>query len=267
MRHFGQVSLLTLSLGLFAVVQLFDPSHSASAQTVQKVPVKAAAVTPSVPVTVVNGPVPVAGSVNANITNAAVPVTGSVNAAVTGIVNTNITNAAVPVTGTVTVSNLPSTSGSVTVANTTTNPVPTVATDNHATTAVVLWMGAAGTTFSLADGSSGTSAAMQNTSGTYTVPTGQRLVVESISGRMSVPTGQKPQASISFYLNSVSGVYYAVPAFITTDGVDDYYSFASQFTAYVDTGAEIVAIFSRYPSTSGAAGINLTVFGHLETIQ
>jgi hypothetical protein len=77
------------------------------------------------------------------VTNTPLPITGSISSAVTGTVsatqsgawnvginntpnvNANITNASVPVSGTVAVSNFPSSSGgSVTVANTPTNPLP-----------------------------------------------------------------------------------------------------------------------------------------------
>ena len=114
MKHYGRIMLLTLGLGLFAVVLLSIPRH----------PVAAAATPPAIPVNVENTP-----SVNAHITNSSIPVTGSVNAAVAGTVGVNnfpafpstLTGSTVPVSGTVEVSGL--TLGSVTVANTAATPV------------------------------------------------------------------------------------------------------------------------------------------------
>ena len=76
MQHFGRVMLLTLGLGLFAVVLSFFPSQHAVANKIDAV---------------------------------------------------MVTNMPLPVSGTVAVSNFPSNSGNVTVANTTANPVPITA--------------------------------------------------------------------------------------------------------------------------------------------
>jgi hypothetical protein len=118
MKHFGKLMLLTLGLGLFAVVLSSLPSHPA---------VAAAGGPPPTTVIVTPNPLPVTGSVNA-------AVTGTVGITGTPSVNAAITNASVPVTGTVAVSSLPSISlgGSVTVGNTSANPVITQAADNPA---------------------------------------------------------------------------------------------------------------------------------------
>lgn len=71
-------------------------------------PVPAQAPPPSLPVRVVNTPLPVQGTVNANVTNASIPVTGTVTASIAGTPNVNATVAnTVAVTGAVAVSSLP----------------------------------------------------------------------------------------------------------------------------------------------------------------
>jgi hypothetical protein len=126
MKHFGKLMLLTLGLGLFAVVLSSLPSHPT-----------AAAAGPAV--TVLNTPLPVQGTVAAQQSgvwnvNAAQSGAWSVGINNTPGVNANITNGSIPVTGTVAVSSLPSVTlgGSVNVGNTSANPVITQAADNPA---------------------------------------------------------------------------------------------------------------------------------------
>jgi len=95
MKHLAKLMLLTLGIGVVAVVLLSLPRHTAAA----------AGDPPSLPVNVTNTPnvhVTNTPSVNANITNAAVPVTGSVTAVVTGTVNANVPSP-LPVSGNVTI--------------------------------------------------------------------------------------------------------------------------------------------------------------------
>jgi hypothetical protein len=110
MQRFNKLTPLAVSLGFFAVVLSLYPSYPAAAQTAPSIPVKAANTTKataaaanntiSVPVTVVNTPLPVTGNVNAsvngtvnaNITNASVPVSGTVNANITNTPSVNVSS-------------------------------------------------------------------------------------------------------------------------------------------------------------------------------
>jgi hypothetical protein len=119
MKHFGRPMLLTLCLGLFAVVLSFYPSHHSAGA-------------PAGPgVTVLNTPLPVTGSVNAAVTGTVgAQQSGAWNVGINGTpsVNAAITNSSLPVSGTVAVSTLPN----VTVGNTSANPVVTRGADNPA---------------------------------------------------------------------------------------------------------------------------------------
>jgi hypothetical protein len=211
-KHYGRIMLLTLSLGLFAVVMSSVPSH----------PTSAAATPPAINVDVVNTP-----TVNAHITNTSIPVTGSVNTTVTGTVNANITNASVPVSGTVAVSSLPAvtingtpsvevtnfppmtTSGSVTVSNTPTTAIPVVI----APAASALFGTSCITTF----GGSSNSASCPFAPA---VTSGMTLYVESASIYLTVPTGDAPfQTSIYWAGNNAY-----IPMFLQASaGGTDYY--------------------------------------------
>jgi hypothetical protein len=150
----------------------------------------------------------------------------------------------------------------VTVSNTTANPVPTRATDNPARQAVLL-IGAV----DVPDGFSGEGAPMSSSFGgpEFTVPAGQRLVVESVSGDIVTPTGQTPLRA-AILSNSPAGIV-PVAVFQGTDGSLNHFSFATPFTDYLDPGIQLQASCARGPSTSGTASCEFFVSGHLESIQ
>jgi hypothetical protein len=158
----------------------------------------------------------------------------------------------------------------VTVANTTTNPVPTKAADNPARQAVVLtvFVGAG-------DGVFGASGPMisPETQAAYTVPAGQRLVVESVTGIAELGGGQTPfTVNITFDSNvipleSEPPTIFLVPTFSGTASGTSAFSFASSVTTYVEPGSQLTAQFTRGPSNAGGAILLITLSGHLESIQ
>jgi hypothetical protein len=158
----------------------------------------------------------------------------------------------------------------VTVANTTTNPVPTKATDNRARQAVVLnvFVGAG-------DGEQGGFGPLLSpeTGEAYTVPAGQRLVVESVTGIAEMASGESPfTVNIAFDKNVVQPsseppTIFLVPAFSGTAGGTSAFSFASGLTTYVEPGSQLTAQFTRGPSAAGGAILLITLSGHLESIE
>jgi hypothetical protein len=158
----------------------------------------------------------------------------------------------------------------VTVANTTTNPVPTKATDNPARQAVVLnvFVGAG-------DGEQGGFGPMisPETGAAYTVPAGQRLVVESVTGIAEMGGGETPfTVNITFDSNVVPSsseppTIFLVPTFSGTASGTSSFSFASSVTTYIEPGSQLTAQFTRGPSNAGGAILLITLSGHLESIQ
>jgi hypothetical protein len=158
----------------------------------------------------------------------------------------------------------------VTVANTTTNPVPTKATDNPARQSVVLtaFVGAS-------DGAGGAGGLMisPETGAAYTVPAGQRLVVESVTGIAEMGGGETPfTVNITFDSNVIPSsseppTIFLVPTFTGTSSGTSAFSFASSVTTYIEPGSQLTAQFSRGPSNAGGAILLVTLSGHLESIQ
>jgi len=157
----------------------------------------------------------------------------------------------------------------VTVANSDSNPVPTKATDNRARQAVVLTASlSAGDGQELAFGplfSTETGAA-------YTVPPGQRLVVESVTGNADMTGGETPfTVQVAFDELMVKPgtqipTIFLVPTFSGTLGGLSAFNFASALTTYVEPGSTLEVFFQRGPSTAGLATLQITVSGHLESI-
>jgi hypothetical protein len=157
----------------------------------------------------------------------------------------------------------------VTVANTDSNPVPTKATDNRARQAVVLTANlAAGDGQQLAFGP----LLSPETGAAYTVPPGQRLVVESVTGNAEMTGGETPftvqiafdelmvqpgtQIPKIFLVPTLSGTAQGLSAF----------NFASDLTTYVEPGSILEVFFQRGPSSAGESILEITVSGHLESI-
>jgi len=149
----------------------------------------------------------------------------------------------------------------VQVVNDSAHPVPTIATDNHARTAVSLIAGAA-----LPDGSSSQQGQFSDNNGPYTVPAGNRLVLESVSGFFELPTGQKPTTfGVFSTLNGANSSFRLTPTLSSSAGVD-LYNFAMPLTIYVDAGTQPSLLCAR-SSNSGLAVCDALAFGHLESIQ
>jgi hypothetical protein len=158
----------------------------------------------------------------------------------------------------------------VTIANSDSNPVPTKATDNRARQAVVLSVFVAA-----GDGEQGGFGPLLSpeTGAAYTVPAGQRLVVESVTGIAEMGGGESPfTVNITFDTNVVplsSGppTIFLVPTFSGTAGGTSAFSFASGLTTYVEPGSQLTAQFTRGQSNAGGAILLITLSGHLESIQ
>jgi hypothetical protein len=106
------------------------------------------------------------------------------------------------------------------------------------------------------------------TTADYTVPAGQRLVIESISGEYMVPKGQAPNPfQFETAVGDSHGSHRLLPTLTHSDGIDGYFSFSSPLPAYQEPGRYIVASCSRYPSTAGVATCSATLSGHLESID
>jgi hypothetical protein len=149
----------------------------------------------------------------------------------------------------------------VQVVNTSANPVPTVSTDSHARTAVLLTIGS----LEISDGQFSARGIFQNANGNFFVPAGQRLVIESVSGVAVLPIGQKPVVFVTNFANGVTGFINLAPALITSGDGLDRYVFASQITTYADF--DLTLDCNRFPFTAGTAGCSATLSGHLESIQ
>ena len=148
----------------------------------------------------------------------------------------------------------------VTVSNTAANPVPTRAADNPARQAVLLTAGIV-----MPDGQPTGTLLMNSESVQFTVPAGQRLVVDSVSGNMSAPSGQTP-IEVAVLGNSQAQIF-PVATFQGSSGGFNVFSFATPITTYLDPGSQPLAFCSRGPSSSGTAFCNFFVAGHLESIQ
>lgn len=157
----------------------------------------------------------------------------------------------------------------VTVANTTANPVPVQAADNRARLAIVL--------NSFVDLPSGVPDADSPfdgpPGGAFTVPAGQRLVIETVSGFITAPAGQKPVAlCVSTKVNNfIASVYPASGQLspVSSDGTVDFYTYVKPLTTYADPGTTVLLDCSRTNGSSyvGDARCTASVIGHLESVE
>jgi hypothetical protein len=161
----------------------------------------------------------------------------------------------------------------VTVANTSANPVPTIAPDNPARTAMVL------RAFCLmpADFTECT-APFDSSSGSFVVPVGQRLVVDCVSGAISFNPGQTASVAVTATTRTAGGGSQTLPmifpvvgsSFSNSFGVG--FSVSSPMTAYFDPGTSLGVAVQRAAATSDTVpdGIGESVFelyGHLASLQ
>jgi hypothetical protein len=222
MKKVGVFAFLSLC-GIFIAIAA---SSTASPPAPAPSPAAAAAIT-SLPVSVVNTPLPVQGTVNATITNSPLAVQGSINA--------NITNGSLPVGGTVGVSSLPPVTLSgvspVSLSNSSATPV-FVDTWNTARAGV----GATCQAFFDASGTAQCTLA--------TIPVGQTLVIESVTCGAAVASGS-PVVPIILNVEAPAigggggllSIAYRLPltkSASITSGVPalDYYGVATPITLY-----------------------------------
>ena len=150
----------------------------------------------------------------------------------------------------------------VQVVNTSANPVPTQAVDNHARHALGL-----DASVVIPDGQLGVFGTFGDANGPYTVPAGKRLVMESLSAQFNLPTGQQPTDLLFLTtINSRGMGFTARPVFTSSSNGTDFFQIATNFTAYVDPGTQLQVLCERSVS-SGPAECFVGVMGHLEDIQ
>jgi hypothetical protein len=157
----------------------------------------------------------------------------------------------------------------VTVANTSANPVPTQAADNPARQAIVL-----NTFVDLPSGIlDGESKFDGPPGGSYTVPAGQRLVIETISGAINEPAGQRPalltvSTKVSQFIASVFPASGQL-SLLSSDGLIDFYTYATPLKMYADPGTNVFLNCSRGNGSSftGDAHCTASVIGHLENAE
>jgi hypothetical protein len=221
-------------LGLFAVVLSFYPSHRT-----------AEAAGPGV--TVLNTPLPVTGSVNATVTGTVgAQQSGLWNVGINGVpsVNASISNASVPVSGTVSVSSLPSVNlgGSVTVGNTSANPVLTRAVDNALQPFQIT-----GTSLEFA----------------FNPPVGKILVMEYLMVEC-IFTSAQTTAGTDFRLEAFAGGGYATYLFAPTlvDNIEIILSQPIHIYADNTGGGTEVRVFNGGSIPSGAS-CTTSISGHL----
>lgn len=156
----------------------------------------------------------------------------------------------------------------VTIANTSANPVPTLAVDNPARQAVVITTNPINPV--VVSGAGSTSAYLSDANGTYTVPAGYRLVIESISGQMNLPAGSGQSPSyfqVLTYVNGATGLHDFAPTYISSNASYDFYAFTAPLATYADAGTQIQMDCGRGPSNAGLAICSATISGHLASVQ
>jgi hypothetical protein len=105
---------------------------------------------------------------------------------------------------------------------------------------------------------------------TYTVPAGQRLVVESASVQFFLPTGQIP-LNVFVGLGAGQDRFLVVPVFVgAVPGAvpgQDLYEASLNIKAYADPGVTPSLSCERGPTAGGFAECFATLYGHTESIQ
>jgi hypothetical protein len=209
MTHFIKITLAALGLGLFAVVLLSIPRHSVKAAT--------AAATPSLPVTVVNTPLPVSGTVSANQSGA----------------------------WTVGVNNFPA-STPISFSNTSTTPL-FVDTERAARENVSYEC-----TTSIPASGGGDVVCLPG----YTVPAGQILVIDSVSLFVYLDTGTQISSAALLIKPSSGATQFFFPLTKMSTGVGapalDGYAWSGQYSLYFNQNQ--VIDFAAITNDTGGGG-------------
>jgi hypothetical protein len=249
MKKFAQIMLLTLGFGVFAVVLSLYPSQPAAADKPGTID----------PVLVTNTPLPVTGNVNAAVTSLPpVQISG------TPSVNATITNTPVPVSGQVEVTNFPTAAGDVTVKNTATNPVPTLATDALS--------GFVASNYCYFNSNYPTDMCVIDP--LYSVPAGKIAVLESASGAC-VTSSTDGMREFQLQLTDPAGNYGQLgfpPTNVVTPGSDSMNkgavgTTAQNFKSYASGGSSIKFLGFAAENQSSNMFCRFTVSGHLVSAQ
>jgi len=210
---------------------------------------------PSVPVNVVNTPLPITG--NVNVANTPLPVSGSVSAAQSGSWSVGVNN--LPAIQSVTFNG----AQPVSFSNTLTTPLFNSDRDNPARQPVI---GACDFPNVIPPGGFMLCTVLLSTGGSQlltTVPAGQELVIETVTGFADMPTGTIP---IRFDLDTtVSGAstgFFFVPQKVGAEnsGVDDFIV-SQQVRLYADPGTTVQ--FQFLPNTNLQISAGIKISGYL----
>ena len=241
MKHFAQLAILTLGLGLFAAVLSSLPNHPAAA---------APGDPPSLPVKVTNTPLPVQGSVNAAVSGTVgATQSGPWNVGINGTPNVNVLSAP-PL-------NLPSTlnvtGGPINVANTPATPLFNRDVDNPANQPFVgnLCIGSTGcgivtTSFQVPATVDGSQASIQ------------RLVIEYYSAVCGGVSSPVPTLDLILTSGGQVSLFFIGPLLADSSG-RIYSNQATQI--YADPGTAVQLTLGTIPVSFGQCVV--TVSGHL----
>jgi hypothetical protein len=153
----------------------------------------------------------------------------------------------------------------VSVVNTSANPVQVqhVVADNPATQAVVLYV-----TCAFSSGAVGSESLNDtNTHTTFTVPAGNRLVIEYTTGSGTVPRSQTPLFNLTPSFGLTNYTIYPTLVFTGSEpNGDAIYTFDAHARAYADPGGNVFALCGD-AALVGSGSFGAFVVGHLEAIQ
>jgi hypothetical protein len=239
--------ILSLSLGLvvLATVLVVISTGTVGAQSLHLNGLVASPPPPSVPVSVVNTPLPVQGTVMANITNTAVPVTG-----------------------TVAIGSLPA----ISLNNTSTSPLFVRDVDNPAQNPV---FGSCDLINVPGGGFQSCNISFVTSTEYFTsVPAGYRLVIESAAGELDLPTGTIPlefEVRTSLHAGNPVASYTDVildPRLVgAANPFTDLYKVSQQTRIYEDSGVTVVLDTLTNVPASGQYTAFFTVTGYLVKSQ
>jgi hypothetical protein len=140
---------------------------------------------------------------------------------------------------------------SVTIANTTSAPIPTQSVDEYGRQPFQQQL-----SMNIADGSN-------EAEQFVTIPSGKRLVVEHVSAILYMPTGQVPDVRLGGTTQGMFAVVFATAEKMGAfDVVNDQWTVARQALLYADPGPNLLVVFRRNIVTGNAPGA-ITISGHL----
>lgn len=171
----------------------------------------------------------------------------------------------------VAVSSLPAVTGSISVNNMATSPVPVRNVDNPARHAIQLvGLGAFGGNTNSVQIVPGTPTTTGQPPPPFQIPAGKRLVVEHISAVMGVPTGLKPViVTIDTSQTLASGlpagvINFLVPTFLgAVNPVFDSYALSQPIRAYADTAPVFTVTLNGSTPAGFSALVNVALQGYL----